>query len=391
MTATAERARNRLVHELTGHGWLTEAWQPAFATVPRHLFLPRFFRQTPDHSRYEAVDANDPGALELIYSDRVLPTQLDGDDARWEESRRYGPLDGVPTCSSTQPALMAVMLDALAVADGHRVLEVGTGTGYNAALLAHRLGSPLVTTVDIDAGLVRRARRSLAAVGYAPTVAASDGAAGYAGNAPYDRIIAACSVPQVPAGWLAQTRPGGLILTSLHREIGGGLLLRLTVDETGAASGHLLDDYGSFMPLRSCPTVRTSALVRAASQATGEMHETHLPGPLADDSGAWSALVALQLPDVARLDTGGPGAVACPPGWFMGVPRHLHPHGGTGRAASAVDRGGGPLQPVERARQARPPTHRCDHHPRRVTSQATGLAHRPHRDHRLTGPASDAG
>ncbi|GIM84369.1 ATP-grasp peptide maturase system methyltransferase [Salinispora arenicola] len=302
MTAAAEHLRNRLVNELTGHGWLADAWRPAFTAVPRHLFLPRFFRQTPDRSRYEAVDGSDPGALELVYSNSVLPTQLDGDDARWDESRHHGPIDGVPTCSSTQPALMAVMLDALDVADGHRVLEVGTGTGYNATLLAHRLGSPLVTTVDIDAGLVRRARQSLAAVGYAPTVAATDGAAGYPGNAPYDRIIATCSVPRVPAVWLTQTRPGGVILTNLHREIGGGLLLRLTVDETGAASGHLLDDYGAFMPLRSCPTTRTSTLVRAASQASGDMHETHLPGPLADDGEAWTALVALLLPDVARLD-----------------------------------------------------------------------------------------
>ncbi|NIL43130.1 methyltransferase domain-containing protein [Salinispora arenicola] len=302
MTAAAEHLRNRLVNELTGHGWLADAWRPAFTAVPRHLFLPRFFRQTPDRSRYEAVDGSDPGALELVYSNSVLPTQLDGDDARWDESRHHGPIDGVPTCSSTQPALMAVMLDALDVADGHRVLEVGTGTGYNVALLAHRLGSPLITTVDIDAGLVRRARQSLAAVGYAPTVAAADGAAGYPGNAPYDRIIATCSVPRVPAVWLTQTRPGGVILTNLHREIGGGLLLRLTVDETGAASGHLLDDYGSFMPRRSCPTTRTSTLVRAASQASGDMHETHLPGPLADDGEAWTALVALLLPDVARLD-----------------------------------------------------------------------------------------
>ncbi|MCN0150906.1 ATP-grasp peptide maturase system methyltransferase [Salinispora arenicola] len=302
MTAAAEHLRNRLVNELTGHGWLADAWRPAFTAVPRHLFLPRFFRQAPDRSRYEAVDGSDPGALELVYSNSVLPTQLDGDDARWDESRHHGPIDGVPTCSSTQPALMAVMLDALDVADGHRVLEVGTGTGYNATLLAHRLGSPLVTTVDIDAGLVRRARQSLAAVGYAPTVAATDGAAGYPGNAPYDRIIATCSVPRVPAVWLTQTRPGGVILTNLHREIGGGLLLRLTVDETGAASGHLLDDYGAFMPRRSCPTTRTSTLVRAASQASGDMHETHLPGPLADDGEAWTALVALLLPDVARLD-----------------------------------------------------------------------------------------
>lgn len=302
MTAAAEHLRNRLVNELTGHGWLADAWRPAFTAVPRHLFLPRFFRQTPDRSRYEAVDGSDPGALELVYSNSVLPIQLDGDDARWDESRHHGPIDGVPTCSSTQPALMAVMLDALDVADGHRVLEVGTGTGYNAALLAHRLGSPLITTVDIDAGLVRRARQSLAAVGYAPTVVTTDGAGGDPGNAPYDRIIATCSVPRVPAVWLTQTRPGGVILTNLHREIGGGLLLRLTVDETGAASGHLLDDYGAFMPLRSCPTTRTSTLVRAASQASGDVHETHLPGPLADDGEAWTALVALLLPDVARLD-----------------------------------------------------------------------------------------
>lgn len=302
MTATAAQLRNRLVDELTAPGWLTEAWRPAFAAVPRHAFLSRFFRQTPDRSRYEAVDAGDPGALELIYSNSVLPTQLDGDDARWEQARRDGPIEGVPTCSSTQPGLMAIMLDALDVADGHRVLEVGTGTGYNAALIAHRLGSPLVTTVDIDAGLVRRAREALTTLGYAVTVVATDGETGYPDNAPYDRIIATCAVPEVPRSWLAQTRPGGVILTNLHREIGGGLLLRLTVDEHGAASGHLLDDYGSFMPLRSCPTAQTSALVRAAAQATGHRHETHLPGPLTDDGEAWTALVALMLPDVARLD-----------------------------------------------------------------------------------------
>jgi len=303
MTATAAQLRHRLVDELTRHGWLTEPWRPAFATVPRHAFLPRFFRQTPDGTRYEAVEADDPGALELIYSNSVLATQLDGDDSRWELARRDGPIAGVPTCSSTQPSLMATMLDALDVADGHRVLEIGAGTGYNAALIAQRLGSPLVTTtVDIDARLVQQARKALTAVGYAVSVAATDGEAGYPDNAPYDRIIATCSVPTVPAAWLAQTRPGGVILTNLHREIGGGLLLRLTVDETGAASGHLLDDYGSFMPLRSCPTAQTSALVRAASQATGEKHETHLPGPLADDGEAWTALAALILPDVARLD-----------------------------------------------------------------------------------------
>jgi protein-L-isoaspartate(D-aspartate) O-methyltransferase len=205
---------------------------------------------------------------------------------------------------------MAVMLNALDITDGHRVLEIGTGTGYNAALLAHRIGSPLVTSVDIDAGLIQQARRALTSVGYAPTVAVADGAAGYPDRAPYDRLIATCSVPTVPMTWLAQMRPGGVILTNLHRDIGGGVLLRLTVDEHGEASGHLLDDFGSFMPLRSCPTTQTSALIRAASSQIGETNETQLATPLTDEGDAWTALVALLMPDVARLDIDRPdGAV----------------------------------------------------------------------------------
>ena len=51
MSATPEQLRHRLVDELSHPGWLTAAWRPAFATVPRHTFLPRFFRQTPDRSR----------------------------------------------------------------------------------------------------------------------------------------------------------------------------------------------------------------------------------------------------------------------------------------------------------------------------------------------------
>lgn len=343
MTATAQELRHRLVDELSRHGEFIELWRSAFANVPRHTFLTRFFRQTPDGSRYEAVEAIDPGALELIYSNSVLPTQLDGDDGRWHQARREGPVTGVPTCSSTQPSLMAAMLHALDVADGHRVLEVGTGTGYNAALLAHRLGSPLVTTVDVDAGLAHRARRALRSIGYVVTVAVNDGADGYSDNAPYDRIIATCSVPAVPASWITQVRPGGVILTNLHREIGGGLLLRLTVHEAGVASGHLLDDYGSFMPLRSYPTPQASALVRAAAQASGETHETHLPGPLADEGEAWIALVAVMLPDVARLDIERPdGAVQWlvhPDGsWaYLHIPTRMVEQGGPRRLWTEVE------------------------------------------------------
>jgi protein-L-isoaspartate O-methyltransferase len=76
------------------------------------------------------------------------------------------------------PSLMAQMLEALDVRDEHRVLEIGTGTGYNAALLCHRLGSNNVVSIDIDATLVAVAKNRLAALGHHPTLVVGDGTAG---------------------------------------------------------------------------------------------------------------------------------------------------------------------------------------------------------------------
>jgi protein-L-isoaspartate O-methyltransferase len=89
---------------------------------------------------------------------------------------------------------MARVLEDLELADGMRVLEVGTGTGYNAALLSHRLGAQHVHSVDIHPCLIAAARNRLANLGYHPRLAAVDGTAGWPDHAPYDRIIATCSV-----------------------------------------------------------------------------------------------------------------------------------------------------------------------------------------------------
>jgi protein-L-isoaspartate(D-aspartate) O-methyltransferase len=104
MTISIGHLRHRFMTELETCGWLTPSWREAFATVPRHAFLPRFFRQTLDGTKYEAVDIHDLDALEVIYRNTVLPTQLDGDNTRWEQARENGPIDGVPTCSATQQA-----------------------------------------------------------------------------------------------------------------------------------------------------------------------------------------------------------------------------------------------------------------------------------------------
>jgi protein-L-isoaspartate(D-aspartate) O-methyltransferase len=121
------------------------------------------------------------------------------------------------------------MLAALDAEPGMRGLEIGTGTGYNAALLAHRLGAQTITSVEIDPALAEHARRALTAIGYLVTVITGDGALGYSPGAPYDRIISTAAVREVPYPWVAQTRPGGTILTpwgTPYQQWGAGLVHR---------------------------------------------------------------------------------------------------------------------------------------------------------------------
>lgn len=154
----------------------------------------------------------------------------------------------VPTSSSSAPWVMARMLELLDVRDGMNVLEIGTGTGYNAALLAERTPAGRVTTVEIDTGVAEHARTALARSGFPVTVIVGDGEAGVPEGAPYDRIIVTASAEVVPYAWIAQTRPGGRIVLPFAGEFGGGALLALTVTD-GAASGRFYDETG-FMRLR---------------------------------------------------------------------------------------------------------------------------------------------
>jgi protein-L-isoaspartate(D-aspartate) O-methyltransferase len=276
-------------------------WIAAFTAVPRHLFLRRFFRQSGDLSGWEAVSDSDPGALDLIYGGATWVTQLDSDPHRWQAARGGAlPTPGTPTSSSTAPGLMALMLEALDVHDGHRVLEIGTGSGYNAALLSHRLGSSRVVTVEVDPDVSDTARANLHAAGYTPTVAVADGAAGYPEGAPYDRLIATCSTPTVPPVWIDQVRPGGLILTSLHRDLGGGPLILLRVGD-GQAEGRFLPDYGGFMPLRVHPPADATRLLDAAlDRAASDTRPTGLDADLLDSTD-FGMVAALRLPDVAPI------------------------------------------------------------------------------------------
>ncbi|HWD01147.1 MAG TPA: methyltransferase domain-containing protein [Amycolatopsis sp.] len=243
-----QRLRRRLVRQLIAEDALHDPrWIDAFRTVPRHVFLPRFFTRAGD--RWAAFDRSDPGWLDRVYSRDVLVTQLDDDSSLWEQARTCGPIPGEPTSSSSMPAIMAIMLEELRVADGHRVLEIGTGTGYNAALLSHRCGSGAVSTIDIDGELVATARTHLRAAGYAPSTAVGDGTLGFPSGILFDRVICTAAVSSVPLAWLEQTLPGGHIVTTLNRPLGAGLV-RLTAGRGPTAHGRVLSRDGRFMPLR---------------------------------------------------------------------------------------------------------------------------------------------
>jgi protein-L-isoaspartate O-methyltransferase len=161
MTATTAPWRelaHRLADELAAEGVLhTREWRAALEAVPRHAFVPRFYVQQSGGEWVETAEGTEAW-LESVYRNEPLITAL----ADASNGNR------VTVSSSTKPGLMVRMLEALEVRDDHRVLEIGTGTGYNAGLLSHRLGAERVYSVDIGAGLVDAARDRLAELGFEP-------------------------------------------------------------------------------------------------------------------------------------------------------------------------------------------------------------------------------
>jgi protein-L-isoaspartate(D-aspartate) O-methyltransferase len=177
--------REQLLTHVREQGGATDALvADALRTVPRHIFLPDL---PPDNA----------------YRDEAIVTKRDQ--------------QGHPTSSSSQPTIMAIMLDQLGAARGHKVLEIGAGTGFNAALLAHIVGqNGRVISIDLDHDVVERAEENLSAAGCAGvTVLTSDGAHGYPAKAPYDRVIATVGVWDLAPAWLDQLTPNGRIVVPL--------------------------------------------------------------------------------------------------------------------------------------------------------------------------------
>ncbi|MEU7400923.1 ATP-grasp peptide maturase system methyltransferase [Streptomyces sp. NPDC044948] len=243
--------RARLVERLTTGGHLrTEPWRGAVSAVPRHEFLRGGFFQevagsTP--TAWAPLVEDDPRWLESCYEDVSLVTQIAGTVVPGD---MHGEIMRAPTSSSTMPGLVVRMLEELQVDTGHRVLEIGTGTGYSTALMCQRLGDDSVTSVEVDQDVSTRARNALGHCGFTPNLIVGDGLAGYKDGAPYDRVIAACGLLTVPRELIEQTRPGGIVLVTLCGWLYSSELARLTVHADGTASGRFLGGQVSFMLAR---------------------------------------------------------------------------------------------------------------------------------------------
>jgi protein-L-isoaspartate(D-aspartate) O-methyltransferase len=169
-------ARRRMVSEqLAARNVSDERVLAAMRTVPREEFVPPAYRR----------DA---------YADQPLP------------------IGGGQTIS--QPYIVAVMTQLLELRGGERVLEIGTGSGYQAAVLAELAKD--VYTIEIDPELAKSAERLLARLGYGRVhVRSGDGFFGWPEAAPFDAIIVTAAAPRLPEKLVAQLREGGRIVLPL--------------------------------------------------------------------------------------------------------------------------------------------------------------------------------
>ena len=214
---TIPQLHQALVDQLTKNGSITtSAVEAAFRAVSRHLFLPHV---PPEH----------------VYQDQAIPTKYD---------------EGRAISSSSQPTIMAIMLEQLALAPGHRVLEIGAGTGYNAALMAHIVGDTgHVVTIDVDEDLVTQARDHLTTAGFSHvTVVQGDGAFGYPHSAPYERIILTVGAWDIAPAWGEQLAPQGRIVLPLT--LLPSLMLSVALERVDHGFQSVSAKPCGFMPLR---------------------------------------------------------------------------------------------------------------------------------------------
>lgn len=194
----ADRARSGrvgMVERLLAAGTIrTDSVADAMTAIPRHRFI---------------ADST----IDAAYADDAVIVKRDH--------------AGTAISSASQPTMVAAMLELCQLEPGHRVLEIGTGTGYNAALLAHLVGPDgLVVSIELEADLAEAARGRLDHLAGEPgppagdlagglaeiVVVTGDAVVGHDTNVPYDRVIATTGAPGIAPAWIGQLCVGGRLV-----------------------------------------------------------------------------------------------------------------------------------------------------------------------------------
>lgn len=297
-----EAYRQRLLWKIdTSFPMLDDQVRDAFEHVPRHLFLPDIT----------------PAAA---YMDDAIATRF----VESEGSR-------IAVSSSSQPTMMALMLADLDLRPGMRVLEIGAGTGYNAALLAKIVGVENVTSIDIDPEIVESASANLKVAGLAGMdIRAADGWAGCPDSAPFDRIIVTVGVPDIAPAWFDQLVNGGVIVMPLSVQcVEFSVAFRKTQDRLRTSIVRAC----SFMDLRgtnerimvrrhngaivrhdSLTDETTAALADAIRKPHSNLNASIAPGEQLGDYVQYLSLrhqptVAISAPELRRFDLSASGFV----------------------------------------------------------------------------------
>jgi len=257
------RPRQRMVRALEASGAIRDARvRLSFLAEPRERYVPEITQRD---------------GLEAVYRpEAALVTVRDS--------------NGATLSSASAPGVMAPMLEALDLSPGLRVLEIGTGTGYNAALLSRLVGDAgKVTSVEVHSGIARQARRHLAEGGHRVRVVVGDGRTGWPSAAPFDRIIATASSSYVPLAWRDQVTDGGLVVLPLGFGAGFETQAIVSLRRDGDVFRSTVVFPGGFIPLR----------------ATGDTHSPIAAPPsltASTTSGAkGSTLARLTGPPLGRL------------------------------------------------------------------------------------------
>ncbi len=254
---------------------VSEPVERAFRVVHRHRFLEGWYRPDVTEKRLTFLpveyDRDHPSSANFaeIYSNQALVTSVQ---------------HSLPTSSTSQPSLVARMLELLDLRPGMRVLEIGTGTGYNAALLAEILGAEgHVCTIEFQKDVAERARSHLMEEGYRDVqVVHGDGYIGVPEAGSFDRIVATVGCPDLSPSWLKQLAPNGFLLLPLHHGLSDPLVqIERDPRDVERGIGKVVDN-SSFMPIQGR---LASSNPWQSYMITGLPKEPTMRHPLSEGSG----------------------------------------------------------------------------------------------------------